>query len=83
MGKLSSRDGNALIAELNEHESGLRTIRRSQGIYGASERVQLSLRALEQLTEYESARPGRKLVIWISPGWPLLSGPREELTSKD
>ena len=83
MGKTTSRDGNALIAELSEHESGLRTIRRSQGVYGASDRVQLSLRALEQLTEYEAARPGRKLVIWISPGWPLLSGPRDELTSKD
>jgi VWFA-related protein len=82
-GKVSSRDGNALIAELNEHDSGLRTIRRSQGIYGASDRVQLSLRAIEQLAGYESSRPGRKLVIWLSPGWPFLSGPREELTSKD
>ena len=82
-GKISSRDGNALIAELNEHESGLRTIRRSQGIYGAGDRVELSLRAVEQLAGFESTRPGRKLVIWISPGWPFLSGPREELTSKD
>ncbi len=82
-GNVSSRDGNALIAELNGHESGLRTIRRSQGIYGASDRVQLSLRAVEQLAGYESSRPGRKLVIWLSPGWPLLSGPREQLTSKD
>jgi len=83
MGKLSSRDGNALMAELNEHESGLRTIRRSQGVYGAEDRVSLSLKAIEQLAGYEATRPGRKLVVWISPGWPLLSGPRDELSSKD
>jgi VWFA-related protein len=83
LGKLSSRDGSALIAELNQNESGLRAIRRSQGIYGAADRIQLSLRAIEQLAGYEATRPGRKLVIWISPGWPLLSGPREELVSKD
>jgi VWFA-related protein len=78
----SSRDGNALVAELNQNKNGLRIIGRTQGVYGAGDRVQLSLHALEQFADYESTRPGRKLVIWISPGWPLLSGPRIELTSK-
>ncbi len=83
MGKLSSRDGNALIAELSQHEPGLRINRKSQGIYGATELVQLSLRALDQLAGYEANRPGRKLLIWISPGWPLISGPRQELSSRN
>ncbi len=83
IGNLSSRDGNALLAELDQHEVGLRTIQRSQGIYGATERVGLSLQAIEQLAGYEANRPGRKLVIWLSPGWPFLSDPRNELTSKD
>ena len=78
-----SRDGNALIAELGQNRNGLRTITRSQGFYGAGDRLDLSLRAIRQLTDYEMARPGRKIVIWISPGWPLLSGPRVELTTKD
>jgi VWFA-related protein len=82
IGKISSRDGNALATDLSQSKSGLRTITKSQGIYGAGDRLQLSLRGIEQLIGYESTRPGRKLVIWISPGWPLLSGPREELTSK-
>jgi hypothetical protein len=77
IGKTSSQDGNAVIADLKQKESGLRTIGRSQGFYGASDRQQLSLHAIEQLADYEATKPGRKLVVWISPGWPLLSGPGE------
>jgi VWFA-related protein len=78
-----SRDGNALIASFDQHEAALRTIRRSEGFYGAEERFQLSLRMLNGLTEREAQLPGRKLVIWISPGWPLLSGPNVQLTNKN
>jgi VWFA-related protein len=82
IGTTSTQDGNALVAELNQSKFGLRTNRRSQGVYGAGERLQSSLTALKQLIDYEGARPGRKLVIWISPGWPLLSGPGIQLTAK-
>ena len=80
----SSRDGNAVMADLNQRQFGLRTISRAQGVYGDNERIQLSLNALKQFADYEEATPGRKLVIWISPGWPFLSGPGMELdlTSK-
>ncbi len=78
-----SRDGNTLVSYLNGNETALRTIRRSQGFYGAVDRSQLSLRAAGQLAEYEAKRPGRKIVVWISPGWPLLSGPNVQLSSKD
>ena len=27
--------------------------------------------------------PGRKVIIWVSPGWPLLSGPEVQLTAKE
>jgi VWFA-related protein len=83
MSNLSTRDGNALATELSENKAGLRTITRSQGVYGADDRVGLSLNALHQLADYETPRPGRKLVIWISPGWPLLTGPRIQLSDKD
>jgi VWFA-related protein len=42
----------------------------------------LSLQALRQFTAREGARPGRNVMIWISPGWPILSGPNVELDSK-
>jgi VWFA-related protein len=79
----TSRDGNALAAEMHQNEAGLRIIGRAQGAYGASDRIQLSLHALEQFADYQSTRPGRKLVIWISPGWPLLTGPRIDLSFKE
>lgn len=78
-----THDGNALADSLSSNQTGLRINNRSQGFYGAVERVQISLRTLTQIISYESAQPGRKLLVWISPGWPLLSGPRVELSSKD
>jgi VWFA-related protein len=79
----ATRDGNALADFLKSDQSGLRIIGRSQGFYGAVDRFTLSIRAIEQFTVYESKIPGRKLMIWISPGWPLLSGPRVELSQKN
>jgi VWFA-related protein len=79
----ATRDGNALADFLKSEQSGLRTITRSQGFYGAVDRLTMSIRTIERLTVYESKQPGRKMVIWISPGWPLLSGPRVQLSEKN
>lgn len=79
----TTRDGNALADLLKSKETGVRIIGRSQGIYGAMERFNLSLGALEKLTNYEAQQPGRKLLIWFSPGWPMLSGPQIDLTKKN
>ncbi|HEX4810150.1 MAG TPA: VWA domain-containing protein [Bryobacteraceae bacterium] len=78
----AERDGNALVSYLDQHETGLRNVTRSQGFYGAADRTQLSIKALTQLAQYEQPKPGRKIVVWISPGWPLLTGPAVQLTSK-
>lgn len=75
----SSQDGKALNAALKTYTIGLRDIRRSQGIYGADDRLQLSLQALHLIAEREAGQPGRKLVLWLSPGWPILSGPGIQL----
>lgn len=77
-----SADGNALIAQLNQENSGLRTFRNYSGIAVAAERWQISLTALRRLAAAEAPRPGRKLLIWISPGWPLFTGASGELSSK-
>jgi VWFA-related protein len=76
-----SSDGNALSDALDKQDIAIRAIGRS-GLYGASERLQYSLAALHQLTASLAPQPGRKIVLWVSPGWPLLSGPRVELSSK-
>ena len=77
-----SNDGNALSASLDQATIGLRQIRSSAGMEGAQEQLQLSLAALEKLAARESTRPGRKIVLWVSPGWPLLSGPEMQMTPK-
>lgn len=76
-----SSDGNALSAAMDHDQIGLRDIGRSAGFYGATERLQYSLQALSQLAVPE-AHQARKILIWISPGWPLLSGPNVELDGK-
>jgi VWFA-related protein len=73
-----SSDGNALSGALDQYSLGLHSILRSGGIYSAMERFQVSMDALLQLATHEAARPGRKMIVWISPGWPILSGPSVE-----
>ncbi len=78
----ASRDGNGLLAVFDQHETALRSIRRSEGFYGAVERFQLSMTTLQSLVAQEGKQPGRKVIIWISPGWPMLSGPNVNLAAK-
>src|SRR5271168_2212619 len=76
-----SSDGSALSAAMDHDQIGLRDIGRSAGFYGATERLQYSLQSLSQLAVPE-AHQARKILLWVSPGWPLLSGPNVELDSK-
>ena len=78
----SSRDGKALAAFYDQYETGTRVITPSQGIYGAEDRLDLSLKTLNSIAWYARSVPGRKLVIWISPGWPLITGPFIEISDQ-
>jgi len=73
-----SRDGNALASLYDQSVSGPVANNLS-----AAERFDLSIKTLGSLAAHESKRPGRKLMVWISPGWPLLSGGNLQLTPKD
>jgi VWFA-related protein len=79
----ASTDGNALAALVDQYTIGMRTVNRSQGIYGVAERFQMSMNALDSLAAYEASKPGRKLILWVSPGWPLLSSAAADVTSQD
>ena len=76
-----SMDGNELAAELDHSESKLRVIGRSAGMSGAFERYDLSIRTMDTIARNEVKRPGRKLLIWAGPGWPLLERPGIEISS--
>ena len=67
-----SRDGNALATVLNNEGAGQTRTRESPG---SLENVRLvSIQALGRLIAGEIGRPGRKLMVWVSPGWPISSG---------
>jgi len=89
LGATSSRDAAALIAALNQGRSGQLAKDKRITAYGLDGWQQLSLYTLDRLASYEAARPGRKLLIWISPGWPLLrtdvsaDDPDQGLSSKE
>jgi VWFA-related protein len=76
-----STDGNALSDELESRQIGLREITRSSQ-WGGIDRLNICLKALDSLVNFASSLPGRKMILWISPGWPLLSGPQFLLTPK-
>jgi VWFA-related protein len=81
-----SSDGNALSTALDQYASGLRNFRSSGGFFEANQVFDISLRGLQDLIDRESARSSqdltRKVILWLSPGWPLLSGPNIELDAK-
>jgi len=77
-----SLDGNALAEQLDHANEGLRSLTRSAGENGAIERYQLSLRWVDALARSEIQRPGRKLIIWAGPGWPLLDQPGLQIGDK-
>jgi VWFA-related protein len=77
-----STDGNALGAALDQGPRSLRIIGRSSGFYGAFDRFQISYKALGQLIAGLAGRRGRTVMVWVSPGWPLISGPRVEIDAK-
>lgn len=66
-------DGNALKDVLVKHRVDLRAIDASNDLYNGEARFQISLRALETILDYEAGYPGRKLLVWISQGWPTLN----------
>jgi VWFA-related protein len=76
-----STNGLVLNDNLKHQAIGLREINRSSD-WGENERLQICLNAIYQLLAYSSTLPGRKIILWISPGWPLMPAPEGFLTSK-
>jgi VWFA-related protein len=70
-----SSDGNALADVVHKSEGALHEIPRSAGFYGAEERLDISLKSIATLTTQMARAPGRKLLVWIGPGWPVFDNP--------
>ena len=74
-----TQDGNALVAAIEKRDASQQTVTRNQGVWGAMERFQMSIEHLIAVAAFEQKKPGRKMVIWFGPGWPLLNGPNMRL----
>jgi VWFA-related protein len=78
-----SVDGNALLSVLDQVKGGIHSINAAMGAEGELERLQLSLRQMTTIAENEARRPGRKLLIWVGPGWPMLDSKSFTFSEKD
>jgi VWFA-related protein len=78
----ATQDGKALEEFLNANTTDLHTVKRPDGWWGDMEREQLSLKTLSYLTSQLNSTPGRKLFIWLSPGWNLQTNGQWDGASK-
>jgi VWFA-related protein len=79
----ATRDGNALAADIEKLPAPVHVINSAQGLDGLMLRFGRSVDALSQMTRYETAKPGRKLIIWVGDGWPLLSNARYHMDPRN
>lgn len=68
-----SKDGNALAAMLNTSVGTMRSRATAAGDYGLAEQFTSSIETLKGIAENEARKPGRKMLIWLGNGWPLLN----------
>jgi VWFA-related protein len=73
-----STDGKVLSAALDGQSIGLRIFGRNRMYDDPYDRFDISQQALFQVMAHEAMHPGRKIILWVSPGWPLLADPQDE-----
>ena len=79
----STTDGNQLQKEFQKIGTDIRPVTQRAGWEGLEQLLEQSLQQFSQILSIEMARPGRKLVLFISPGWPMLGrwGSQQDLRS--
>lgn len=66
-----STDGNVELRFLDQNPIAVHNDIRAQGEAGEFDRIERSLSAVRSLAMDYLNVPGRKLLIWVSPGWPV------------
>jgi len=67
-----SRDGNALAAALDQSTGTVRSRGTAGDVFGLAEQFHTSIQTIAGIGENEAHKPGRKMLIWLGPGWPML-----------
>ncbi len=78
-----SMDGNAIAAVVDQMKGHVSSINAAMGGDGWVERFQRSTRAIDEIAQNKQKTSGRKLLIWVGPGWPMLARPSEGYTDTD
>lgn len=68
-----SKDGNALADAINTSVGTVRSRGSAGGDFGLAEQFSTSVQTLDAIADNEKHKPGRKMVIWLGNGWPLLN----------
>jgi len=68
-----SKDGNALAAILDTSSGTVRATGSAAGEFGQLQEFGDSIKALKEIAQGEARKPGRKLLVWLGTGWPLLN----------
>jgi VWFA-related protein len=77
-----STDGNAIASVVDGIKGSVSMINPAMGGDGYVERFQRSTKAMDNIAQNEARKPGRKLVIWVGPGWPILNRPADGYSDK-
>jgi VWFA-related protein len=78
-----SVDGNALVKVLNQINGRLQTVYAVESSDADLRHFELSVRQITSIAENRAKNPGRKLLIWLGPGWPMVEGDNYRFTDKD
>jgi len=73
----ASSDGHVLQAALKQFDTALRPVRRQSGFEVDAELLEMSLGQIAQVAAVEGSVPGRKMMLVLSPGWPMMPGAGE------
>ncbi|HEX5234699.1 MAG TPA: VWA domain-containing protein [Silvibacterium sp.] len=79
----ASNDGRAALDFLNRNPIPVHADNGAQGEAGAFDRIDRSLGAVRSMSVANLKIPGRKLLIWVSPGWPVPMESTLGLTSRE
>ena len=78
-----SLDGNAIAKVASGINAHISTINPAMGGEGYLERFQVSVKQLSVIAENEAKKPGRKLLIWVGPGWPMLNRRSDSFSERE
>lgn len=78
-----SVDGNALLGIVEQIKGSVSFINPAMGGEGEAMRFQRSVHQLATIAENEANKPGRKLLVWVGPGWPMLDSANVTFSEKE